>query len=99
MVLRAQDEMLRVEEEAAKARADAEAVEETVANETLAAKLRAKVEGLFDLPALAPLRTTAQPLLDLLAEHELAVFALLGVPALLLLLPLLSVLGGSKVRS
>jgi hypothetical protein len=94
----AQDELQKAEDEAAKAKADAEAdASDDGEGESLAGKLRARLEGIFDLPALAPHKGAAQPLLDLLAKHEGLVFAVLGLPALLLLLPLLSLLGGSKV--
>ncbi len=88
-----QDAAAAKADEDAKLKADTEAGEDDE-EESLAAKLVAKVHSLFEHPSLASLKATAQPLLNLLEDNEMLVFAVLGAPLLLLLLPLLSLLGG-----
>ena len=56
------------------------------------------LEGLFDMPALAPHKHLLQPLFDLLDQHESLIFGIIAAP-LLLLLASLGLLGGSKGRS
>lgn len=94
-----QDAAAAKAEEEAKSKAEAEAGEDDEEEESLAAKLVAKLHSIFELPSLAPLKATAQPLLNLLDDNEIYIFAILAAPLLLLLLPLLALLGGSKVRS
>ena len=85
------------EEAEAKAKADAEAEQDPEAEEGLASKLIGHLEGLFDMPALAPHKHLLQPLFDLLDQHESLIFGIIAAP-LLLLLASLGLLGGSKVR-
>ena len=90
---------MKEEEEAeAKAKADAEAGEDSEEEEGLASKLIGHLEGLFDMPALAPHKKHVQPLFDLLEHHENLVFGILAAP-ILLLLASFGLLGGSKVRA
>ncbi|CAL8469469.1 g9010 [Coccomyxa elongata] len=89
-------------EEEAKSKAEAEAGGDEDEEETMAAKLVARVHSAFDLPALAPYRGLAQPLFDLLEHHEATVFLVLAAPGLLilfLLFTLLGLLGGSKKKN
>ncbi len=91
-------EKLKDEEEAeAKAKADADAGEDSEEEEGLASKLIGHLEGLFDMPALAPHKKHLQPLFDLLEQHENLIFGIIAAP-LLLLLASFGLLGGSKVR-
>lgn len=87
-------------EEEAKTKAEAEAGDDEE-EETLSAKLIAKLHALFDASALSPYKAAAQPLFDMLDYHESLIFVVIGVPALVLLLLLFSLLGllsgGSKV--
>ena len=80
----------------AEAKADAEADEDTEEGGSLASKLIGHLEGVFDLPALAPHKKHVQPLFDLLEQHESLIFGIIAAP-LVLLLASLGLLGGSKV--
>lgn len=89
---------MKEEEEAeAKAMADADAGEDSEEEGGLAGKLIGHLEGLFDMPALAPHKKHVQPLFDLLEQHENLIFGIIAAP-LLLLLASFGLLGGSKVR-
>ena len=90
-----QDELKEKEDEEAKAKADAEADEDTEEG-SLASRLIGHLEGVFDLPALAPHKKHLQPLFDLLEQHEALIFGIIAAP-LVLLLASLGLLGGSKV--
>ena len=93
-----QDEIQAKEDEEAKAKADAEAEDSSEEGESLASKLIGHLEGLFDMPALAPHKKHVQPLFDLLEQHEMLIFGILAAP-LLLLLASFGLLGGAKVRA
>ncbi len=83
----------------AKAKADADAGEDSEEEEEgLASKLVGHLEGLFDMPALAPHKKHVQPLFDLLEQHENVIFGIIAAP-LLLLLASFGLLGGSKARA